>query len=91
MLNSCFKTLCQQTCPPLLTFRLASQFYIYSPPALRRPASVYTSVGESEGSAAPQHASTLSCTGPELSSSWYMAARSSHLFSATLASIAAAF
>ena len=34
--------------------------------------------------------STLSCTEPGLSSSWYMAARSSNLFSATLASTAAA-
>ena len=75
---------------------------VAGPPALRRPgggveagppASVYTSMGESEGSAAPQPAapaSTLSCTGPGLSSSWYMAARSSHLFSATLARTAAA-
>ena len=56
-------------------------------------ASVYTSMGESEGSAAPQPAapaSTLSCTGPGLRSSWYTAARSSHLFSAILARTAAA-
>ena len=64
-----------------------------SRPGPGSPASVYTSMGESEGSAAPQPAApafTLSCTGPGLSSSWYMAARSSHLFSATLARTAAA-
>ena len=40
------------------------------------PASVYTSVGDSEGSAAPQiaaPAATLSYAWPRLSSSWYMA------------------
>ena len=64
-----------------------------SRPGPGSPASVYTSMGESEGSAAPQPAapaSILSCTEPGLSSSWYMAARSSHLFSATLARTAAA-
>ena len=57
------------------------------------PASVYTSVRDSEVSATPQlakPAATLSCAWPGLSSSWYMAARSSHLFSATLASTVAA-
>ena len=57
------------------------------------PASVYTSVRDSEVSAPPQlakPAATLSCAWPGLSSSWYMAARSSNLFSATLASTAAA-
>ena len=56
------------------------------------PVSVYTSVGNSEGSAAPQlaaPAAILSCAGPGPSSRWYMAARSSHLFSATLASTTA--
>ena len=57
------------------------------------PDSVYISVGDSEGSAILQlatPAAILSCALPGPSSSWYIAARSSHLFSATLASTAAA-